>query len=71
VHTNGFARFEARMVQYEGPDLKHLSQSCQHVIEEIIALYHDESCFHANDFSQQAWCVASILPKFRANNIAG
>ena len=58
VFLPAMAKFEARMVQYEGPDLKRSEPKLQHGDREIIALYHDESCFHANDFSQQAWCVA-------------
>jgi len=52
------------MVQYEGPDSSDLKPKLQHGDREIIALYQHESCFTQMNFSQQAWCVLSILPKF-------
>lgn len=49
------AAFEARMVHYEGPELKRVEPVLPPGVKEIIPQFHDECCFHANDQSNTAW----------------
>jgi hypothetical protein len=54
VFLPSMAEYECRMVHYEGPELKCVEpQLCDG--EEIIPLFHDECCFHANDMQRRAW----------------
>jgi len=50
IFLPAMAKFKACMVQYESLDLKQSEPRLQHSHGEIIVLYHNESCFHANDF---------------------
>jgi hypothetical protein len=51
--------FEARMVHYEAndqdEDLKRVEPKLGPGEKEIIPIFHDESCFHANDQTGRAW----------------
>ncbi|KIK32812.1 hypothetical protein CY34DRAFT_110837 [Suillus luteus UH-Slu-Lm8-n1] len=49
------AQYEAQMVQYEGPELKKVEPHLKPGEKRIIAQFHDECCFHANDQSNTAW----------------
>ena len=48
-------KYEARMVHYDGPDLKCVEPRLAEGEKEIIPLFHDECCFHANDHTSSAW----------------
>ncbi|KAJ8588274.1 hypothetical protein M405DRAFT_740588, partial [Rhizopogon salebrosus TDB-379] len=52
------AQYEVRMTQYEGPELKKVEPILKPGEKRIIAQFHDECCFHANDQSNTAWCVS-------------
>ncbi|CDO78034.1 hypothetical protein BN946_scf184648.g6 [Trametes cinnabarina] len=49
------AALEARMDRYEGPDLKLIRPTLGPGEKKIIALFHDECCFHVNDYKRSAW----------------
>ncbi|KDQ24978.1 hypothetical protein PLEOSDRAFT_32910 [Pleurotus ostreatus PC15] len=51
------AKYEACMVHYEGPELRRVEPTLAEGEEEIIPLFHDESCFHANDQTNRVWLV--------------
>ena len=51
------AGYEARMVHYEGQDLKRIEPELQDGEKEIIPNFHDESVFHHNDAYRTAWYV--------------
>jgi hypothetical protein len=57
------ASYERRMVQFEGPDLQRIEPTLNPGEKPIIALFHDECCFHANDYKQKAWCVSNKIYK--------
>ncbi|KAF9510740.1 hypothetical protein BS47DRAFT_1487299 [Hydnum rufescens UP504] len=59
------AKFESHMACYEGEDLKRHEPNLQPGEKRIIAQFHDESCFHANEFKSSAWLKQgqSILQK--------
>jgi len=48
-------KFQACMVHYEGPELQHVELKLAPGEQEIILLFHDECCFHANDQVSHAW----------------
>jgi hypothetical protein len=48
-------KYEVRMVHYDGPDLKRVEPKLAEGEKEIIPLFHDECCFHANDHTSSAW----------------
>jgi hypothetical protein len=48
-------KYEVRMVHYDGPDLKCVEPKLAEGEKEIIPLFHDECCFHANDHTSSAW----------------
>ncbi|KAF9498601.1 hypothetical protein BDN71DRAFT_1530368 [Pleurotus eryngii] len=56
------AKYEARMVHYEGPELRQVEPKLADGEEEIIPLFHDESCFHANDQTNRAWLQPGEQP---------
>jgi hypothetical protein len=62
------AKFKARMAKFEGPDLKQVVPVLEDRGKQIIALFHDECCFHTNDEARSLWQVefkfGSILPMF-------
>lgn len=47
--------YERRMVHFEGPELMRVEPKLEPGEKEIIAQYHDESCFHANEASRTNW----------------
>jgi hypothetical protein len=51
--------FERRMAQWkpEGPGLVRIEPDLGPGEKRIIAVFQDESCFHANDNKQNAWCA--------------
>ncbi|KAJ7573601.1 hypothetical protein C8J56DRAFT_903250 [Mycena floridula] len=49
------AEFEKRMVHYEGPELTRVEPKLADGKKELIPLFHDECCFHANDQTSHAW----------------
>ena len=49
------AKFEVRMVHYEGPELKRVEPTLQPREREIIPNFHDESTFHANEEVRSVW----------------
>ncbi|KAF9508771.1 hypothetical protein BS47DRAFT_1373606 [Hydnum rufescens UP504] len=48
-------KFECWMVQYHGYDLEHHEPSLRPGEKCVITQFHDESCFHANEFKKSAW----------------
>ena len=57
VFLPAMAKFEARMVQFKGPDLERVVPVLEEGEKEIIALFHDECCFHTNDEVRSLWQV--------------
>lgn len=49
------AKYEQRMMHFEGPDLVRVEPVLAAGEKEIVAYFHDESCFHVNDFKSQRW----------------
>jgi hypothetical protein len=49
------AKYEARMVHYEGPEMKRVEPTLVEGKKEIIPEFHDECSFHANDQANHAW----------------
>lgn len=49
------SEFEARMVHYEGPEMKRVEPTLKPGEKEIIPHFHDECCFHTNDETKSAW----------------
>ncbi|KAJ7236988.1 hypothetical protein C8J57DRAFT_1439244 [Mycena rebaudengoi] len=49
------AKYEELMTKYEGPALEQVPPKLKEGEKEIIALFHDECCFHANDYKSRAW----------------
>ena len=47
--------FEKRMSKFEGPEMKRIDPELEEDQRRIIALYHDECCFHANDDARSLW----------------
>ena len=47
--------FESRMTQYIGPSLTPMPPKLLHGQKRIIALFHDESSFHANEYKTTVW----------------
>jgi hypothetical protein len=54
VFLPAMATFESRMAHYEGPELHRIEPNLAPGEVEMIAVWHDESCFHANDYKTQA-----------------
>jgi hypothetical protein len=57
VFLPAMAKFEARMVKFEGSDLKRVDPVLKDGGKLIIPLFHDECCFHANDEARSLWQV--------------
>ncbi|KAF9516801.1 hypothetical protein BS47DRAFT_1380805 [Hydnum rufescens UP504] len=53
--------YEWHMAQYNGENLDRKEPNLQPGEKRIIAQFHDESCFHANEFKKSAWSVQFIL----------
>lgn len=49
------AKFEAHMVHYDGPELRHVEPVLQPGECKIIPNFHDESTFHANEEVRSVW----------------
>jgi len=64
VFLPAMAKFEARMVQYEGPDSSDLSQSCSTVIEKLSRCITMSHAFTQMTFHSRHGAWLSILPKF-------
>ena len=47
--------FEKRMSKFEGLEMKRIDPELEEDQRRIIALYHDECCFHANDDARSLW----------------
>ncbi|KAF9502709.1 hypothetical protein BS47DRAFT_1464248, partial [Hydnum rufescens UP504] len=47
--------YEWCMAQYNGENLDQKEPNLQPGEKRIIAQFHDESCFHANEFKKSAW----------------
>lgn len=60
VFLPAMAQYERRMAQYDGPDLKRRDPDLLPGEKQIIAQFHDESCFHANEYKRSAWSVCFI-----------
>lgn len=65
------AKFQARMAKFEGSDLKRVDP----VLEDgqgkqIIALFHDECCFHTNDEAKSLWQVQFQFDTPRPNDVS-
>jgi hypothetical protein len=55
VFLPAMATFEARMAKFEGEELKRVDPILEAGSKRIIALFHDECCFHANDEARSLW----------------
>jgi hypothetical protein len=60
VFLPAMAKYEARMTRYEGPDLTPVEPNLAPGEKKIIALFQDESCFHAHDNKSSAWYVCTV-----------
>jgi hypothetical protein len=49
------AKYEKRMTHFEGPELRRVEPTLAPGEKEIVAYFHDECCFHVNDFKEKAW----------------
>ena len=57
VFLPAMAKFEVRMAKFEGPDLERVAPILEDGEKQIIALFHDECCFHTNDEARSLWQV--------------
>ena len=57
VFLPAMATFEAQMVKFEGSDLKQVDPVLTDGGKWIVALFHDECCFHTNNEAQSLWQV--------------
>ena len=57
VFLPAMTTFEARMAKFKGSDLKQVDPVLEDGGRQIIALFHDECCFHANDEARSLWQV--------------
>jgi len=55
--------FESRMTQYIGPSLTPKYPELRNGQKRVIALFHDESSFHANEYKTSAWCALHFHSK--------
>ncbi len=55
VFLPAVTEFEKRMSRFEGPEMKRINPELEEGQPRIIALYHDECCFHANDDARNLW----------------
>ncbi|KII84350.1 hypothetical protein PLICRDRAFT_46228 [Plicaturopsis crispa FD-325 SS-3] len=62
VFLPAMKEFEARMVRYEGPELTEVQPILAPGVRPVIAQYHDECCFHANDESKSLWLQPGKQP---------
>lgn len=54
VFLSVMAAFESHMVHFEGPELHHVEPILISGQKKVIANFHDECCFHGNDFKTHA-----------------
>ena len=54
IFLPAMAVFECRMVHFEGPELHRVEPELVLGEKKIIANFHDECCFHGNDFKTHA-----------------
>ena len=57
IFLPAMARFEACMARFEGSDLKRVNPVLEDGWKRMIALFHDECCFHTNDEARSLWQV--------------
>ncbi|TFK79205.1 hypothetical protein K466DRAFT_579249 [Polyporus arcularius HHB13444] len=59
------AEYECCMDQYEGVELKLVPPTLKPGEKKVDAIFHDESCFHVNEYKRTAWLPegATILQK--------
>jgi len=60
VFLPAMAEYERRMVHYEvdaggSGGLKRVEPTLAPNEKKVIALFHDESCFHANEYKRSSW----------------
>ena len=55
VFLPAMAQFEECMVRYDGPDLRRVEPVLTEGQKQIIAQFHDECCFHANNEARSLW----------------
>jgi hypothetical protein len=55
VFLPAMERYEARMVHFEGPELRRVEPTLAAGEKRVIANFHDECCFHVNDHKARAW----------------
>lgn len=54
VFLPAMAAFECRMVHFEGPELLRVDPQLAPGEQKVIAIFHDECCFHGNDYRTHA-----------------
>ena len=54
VFLPAMAAFERRMVHFEGPEMLHIDPQLAPGERKVIAIFHDECCFHGNDYRTHA-----------------
>jgi hypothetical protein len=55
VYLPAMAKFEERMVRFEGPELLRVDPVLKPGERRIKPYWHDECCFHTNDNASHAW----------------
>jgi hypothetical protein len=55
IFLPAMAQFESRMTRFEGADLKQVNHILEDGRKRVIALFHDECCFHTNDEARSLW----------------
>ena len=60
------ASFERQMVHWDlkGSKLEHVEPKLEPGEKRIIAIFQDESLFHANEYKQNTWCAPRWLSAF-------
>ncbi|KAG2343370.1 hypothetical protein BDR05DRAFT_975955 [Suillus weaverae] len=51
------AAFKSHMAHYKGPELRCVEPSLAPGEAEVVAVWHNECCFHANDYKMQAYLL--------------
>jgi len=54
VFLPAMATFEQHMVHFEGPELHCIEPKLAPSEQKVIANFHDECCFHGNDYKTHA-----------------
>ena len=54
VFLPAMAAFERCMVHFEGPELLRVDPQLAPGERKVIAIFHDECCFHGNDYRTHA-----------------